>query len=67
MAPPAASVFPVFPDVELVHHIPWPDHPLGRYVRKRRRVELSRSELLRRDREERRFAVYHELGHWWRT
>lgn len=57
----------VFPTVELVHHIPCPGHPLGRYVRERRRVELSRVELAARPAVERRFALYHELGHWWRT
>lgn len=56
-----------FPEVELVHHIPCPGHPLGRYVRERRKVELSRKELASRRAVERRFALYHELGHWWRT
>lgn len=56
-----------FPEVELVHHIPCPGHPLGRYVRERKRVELSRNELAGRSEVERRFALYHELGHWWRT
>lgn len=56
----------VFPEVELVHHIPWPDHPLGRYVRDKRHVELSRKELLHSNEDIRRYAVYHELGHWWR-
>jgi hypothetical protein len=56
-----------FPEVELVHHIPCPGHPLGRYVRERKRVELSRKELKSRSEVERRFALYHELGHWWRT
>jgi hypothetical protein len=56
-----------FPEVELVHHIPCPGHPLGRYVRERKRVELSRKELAGRNEVERRFALYHELGHWWRT
>ena len=57
----------VFPKVELVHHIPCPGHPLGRYVRDRKHVELSRTELSRRPTPLRRFALYHELGHWWRT
>lgn len=56
-----------YPKVELVQHIPYPGHPLGRYVRERRRVELSRKELEGRSSVERRFALYHELGHWWRT
>lgn len=57
----------VYPKVELVQHIPYPGHPLGRYVRERKRVELSRKELEGRSALERRFALYHELGHWWRT
>lgn len=56
-----------FPTVELVHHIPCPGHPLGRYLPTRKHVELSRKELLTRDTSLRRFALYHELGHWWRT
>ena len=56
-----------FPEVELVHHVPVKGHPLGRYVRERRRIELSCTELFNHPPEERLFAVYHELGHWWRT
>ena len=63
--PPAKEM--AFPSVELVHHIPCPGHPLGRYVRERKRVELSCLELTPRPAVERRFALYHELGHWWRT
>lgn len=57
----------VFPAVELVSHIPDVHHPLGRYVRRRHRIELSRKELVHRPAHEREFAVHHEAGHWWRT
>jgi len=56
----------VFPEVELVSHIPDVHHPLGRYVRDRHRIELSRKELQHRPPHEREFAVHHEAGHWWR-
>lgn len=57
---------PPFPSAELVTHIPMAQHPLGRYVRARRRMEFSCKELSSRSKAVREFAVFHELGHWWR-
>lgn len=53
-----------FPAIELVGHIPMEEHPWGRYVVERNRIELSAKELGKRTPEERCFAVHHELGHW---
>ena len=44
-------------------------HPVGRYLERGKppRIEFSRRECARLSDDDLRFAVYHEVGHWWRT
>lgn len=54
-----------FPSVSLLKNIPHKEHPLGRYLKGSRTIELSAGELRKHDVGTRRFAVFHELGHFW--
>lgn len=56
-----------FPGVELVPEIRLKEHPLGRYIWDKKHIQLSREELVGRSSDDRRFALYHELGHWWHS
>lgn len=58
---------PKLPIIELVPVIRHSEHPLGRYLKGTRKIQLSQQELALRSEDIRKFAVYHELGHWWRT
>lgn len=55
----------VLPAVALLKNIPHKEHPLGRYLKGSRTIELSASELRKHDQGTRRFAVFHEIGHFW--
>lgn len=54
-----------FPHVALVRNIPHRDHPLGRYLKNSAKIELAADELRKHDRSTRRFALLHEIGHFW--
>lgn len=56
----------LLPTIELVSHIPCKEHPIGRYVRDKKLIELSSKELRKYDHVSREFAIYHEIGHWLR-
>lgn len=57
-----------FPQTRLVEEIKHEAHPVGRYIDRGRppRIEFSRVECSKLDEDSLRFAVYHEVGHWWR-
>ncbi len=54
-----------FPGVALLKNIPHREHPLGRYLKGSRTIELSAEELRKHDANTRRFALFHEIGHFW--
>ena len=58
----------VFPETVLVPSIAHSERPVGRYVDRAKppRIEFSASECRQLDDHVLRFAVYHELGHWFR-
>jgi hypothetical protein len=57
-----------FPKTILVPSIAHSERPVGRYMDKARPpyIEFSKKECARLDDDTLRFAVYHELGHWFR-
>lgn len=55
-----------FPRVMLLKDIRLKEKPLGRYLPEKNQIELSITALHEREDDDRRFTVYHELGHWWR-
>lgn len=57
-----------YPSVKLVDKIAHREHPVARFCDQSRpqRIEFSIEECKKLPPDVLRFAVYHELGHWWR-
>jgi hypothetical protein len=61
------SIVPIrTPEVCLTSKILPADHALGRYDPKSDRIFFSISEFYRYDADTQRYAVFHEIGHWFR-